>query len=385
MAASDRIKSPPAEGSDAFRRLERLVRPELRALTPYTVADASGMVKLDAMENPHLWPDDMHAEWLTLLHDIHVNRYPDAEAAELKAKIRKSEGLSDDQMLVLGNGSDELIQLLTLVFARPGAAVLSVTPTFVMYRRSAIAAGMAYMEVPLDLDSFALSRRAMLAAVQRHQPSLIFIAYPNNPTGNLFDPEAVAAIARAAEGLVVIDEAYAPFAGDTWLARCREFDNVVVMRTLSKLGLAGLRLGFLVGAAAWIDQLEKLRLPYNINVLTQGTAAFALAKIDVLRRQTEAICRQREALTAALARIEGLRVWASRANFLLFRSSGVGARLIFDGLKRRKVLIKNLDGTAPALQNCLRVTVGTAEENAAFLAALEQTLAHGGDKARQPG
>ncbi|MDH3413981.1 MAG: aminotransferase class I/II-fold pyridoxal phosphate-dependent enzyme, partial [Gammaproteobacteria bacterium] len=229
------------------------------------------------------------------------------------------------------------------------------------------------------------SGRAMLAAIERYQPSLIFLAYPNNPTGNLFDTDAVAAVARAAEGLVVIDEAYAPFAGDTWLARCREFDNVVVMRTLSKLGLAGLRLGFLLGAPAWIDQLEKLRLPYNINVLTQGTAAFALEKIDVLRRQTEAICRQREALTAALARIEGLRVWPSRANFLLFRSSSVGAQSIFDGLKQRKVLIKNLDGTAPALKNCLRVTIGTAVENAAFLAALEQTLAHNADNARQPG
>ncbi len=382
---SDRIKRPPAEGLDASRRLERLVRPELRALTPYTVASASGMVKLDAMENPHLWPGDMRTEWLALMHATHVNRYPDPEAAELKAHIRRAEGLSEDQALVVGNGSDELIQLLTLVFARPGAAVLSVTPTFVMYRRSAIAAGMEYFEVPLDAESFALSRGKMLAAVQRHQPSLIFIAYPNNPTGNLFDPDAVAAIARAAEGLVVIDEAYAPFAGDTWLARCREFDNVVVMRTLSKLGLAGLRLGFLVGAPAWVDQLEKLRLPYNVNVLTQGTAAFALEKIDVLRRQTEAICRQREALTAALARIEGLRVWASRANFLLFRSSGVAARSIFDGLKQRKVLIKNLDGTAPALKNCLRVTVGTAEENATFLAALEQTLAHDAYNASHPG
>lgn len=351
------------------------MRPELRALSPYRVPDASGMVKLDAMENPHTWPEEMRAGWLALLRDTPVNRYPDPEAAELKARIRLTEGLHGDQALVLGNGSDELIQLLATVFARPGAALLSVTPSFVMYRRSAIGAGMEYVEVPLVQESFALDLEAMLRAVERHQPSLIFLAYPNNPTGNLFDAGAVKAVARAAAGLVVIDEAYAPFAGDTWIARCRDFDNLVVMRTLSKLGLAGLRLGFLAGAPDWIEQLEKLRLPYNINVLTQRTAAFALEKREVFRRQTEEICRQREALTAALARIQGLKVWPSVANFVLFRPSGADAQAVFEGLRRRKVLIKNLDGTAPLLRNCLRVTVGTAEENAAFLAALEQTLA----------
>ncbi len=261
------------------------------------------------------------------------------------------------------------------MFARPGAAVLSLTPSFVMYGRCALAAGMAFVEVPLKADSFALDSKATLAAVKRHQPSLIFIAYPNNPTGNLFDRGGIEALAREADGLVVIDEAYAPFAGDTWIKRWREFDNVVVMRTLSKLGLAGLRLGYLVGAAAWTDQLEKLRLPYNINVLTQRSAAFALEHRDIFRRQSEEICRQREALTGALAAVDGLQVWPSRANFLLFRSAAGDAQSLFEGLKRRKVLIKNLSGTAPGLDNCLRVTVGTADENAAFVAALEDTLA----------
>ncbi len=372
---SDRLKTPPATGADAARRVAQLVRSELRSLEPYGVVDANGMVKLDAMENPHLWPENMRVQWLALLRDTPINRYPDPEAAELKARIRNAEELDHDQALVLGNGSDELIQLLATVFARPGAAVLSVTPSFVMYRRCAIAAGMEFVEVPLERKSFALDPAAMLGAVKRHKPSLVFLAYPNNPTGNLFDADAIRALARAAGGLVVIDEAYAPFAGDTWIKRCRDFDNVVVMRTLSKLGLAGLRLGFLVGAAAWSDQLEKLRLPYNINVLTQRTAAFALKNRDVFLRQTEEICRQREALTAALNRIEGLKVWPSVANFVLFRPSGADARSIFEGLKKRKVLIKNLDGTAPALRNCLRVTVGTGDENAVFLAALEQTLA----------
>ncbi|HSS63058.1 MAG TPA: histidinol-phosphate transaminase [Gammaproteobacteria bacterium] len=350
------------------------MRPEIRDFAPYSVTDASGMVKLDAMENPHPWPPELRAEWIGRLRDTPVNRYPDPEAAELKESLRKSEGLDRDQPLVLGNGSDELIQLLCTLFARPSAAVLSVTPSFVMYERCAIGAGMKFIQVPLERERFVLDAEAMLAAVNRHRPSLLFLAYPNNPTGNLFDAAAIAELARAADGLLVMDEAYAPFAGDTWIARWREFDNVVVMRTLSKLGLAGLRLGYLVCASAWAEQLEKLRLPYNINVLTQRSAVFALEHRDVFRRQADEICRQREALTTALAGVEGLRVWPSHANFLLFRSSGVGAQSIFDGLRRRNVLIKNLHGTAPTLRNCLRVTVGTAEENAAFLAALERTL-----------
>ncbi len=378
---SDRVKTPPAARASAARRVEKLVRPEVRDLAPYSVADASGMVKLDAMENPHSWSEKMRAEWLAWLRDTPVNRYPDPQAAELKVQIRRSEGLERDQPLVLGNGSDELIQLLSTLFARPGAAVLSVAPSFVMYRRCAIASGMEFVEVPLERESFALDTDAVLAAVIQHQPSLIFLAYPNNPTGNLFDPEGIMAVTRGAHGLVVIDEAYSPFAGDTWIGRWREFDNVLVMRTLSKLGLAGLRLGYLLGASAWTKQLDKLRLPYNINVLTQRSAAFALRHRDVFRRQANEICRQREALFAALSAIEGLKVWPSRANFLLFRSFGVAADSIFEGLKQRNVLIKNLDGTAPALAHCLRVTVGTADENAAFLAALEQTLADKGVEA----
>jgi histidinol-phosphate aminotransferase len=245
------------------------------------------MVKLDAMENPHSWPDEMRAEWLARLRGTPLNRYPDPHAAELKRRIRESEGLDREQPLVLGNGSDELIELLCTVFARPRAVALSVTPGFVMYRRCALASGMRLVEVPLEREGFGLEPETMLSAVKCHRPSLLFLAYPNNPTGNLFDADAIRALAREAGGLVVVDEAYAPFAGDTWIARWQEFDNMVVLRTLSKLGLAGLRLGYLVGASAWTEELEKLRLPYNINVLTQRSAAFALEHREVFRRQTD--------------------------------------------------------------------------------------------------
>lgn len=370
---NDRRRGPAPAGR-AAQRVERLVRAEVRALKPYAVDDAGDMVKLDAMENPHVWPDEMRAAWSQMLAGVDVNRYPDAGAAALKAKLRQVEGIPEGYELALGNGSDELIQLLVSTFAGPGGRVLSVAPSFVMYRRSCIAAGAQYEEVLLDAETFALEREAMLAVVKRHRPSLIFLAYPNNPTGNLFDAEAMAEVARASEGLVVVDEAYAPFAAQTWLCRAGSFDNVVLLRTLSKLGLAGLRLGFLAGAPEWVEPVEKLRLPYNINVLTQRTAAFALDRYDVFRRQTEAIRRERETLAQTLAGVEGVRVWPSEANFLLIRCRA-GGEAVFQGLKRRKVLVKNLSGTAPLLDDCLRVTVGTPEENATFVAALRATLA----------
>jgi len=366
-----------------LKRIEQLIKPELRALSAYAVNDACGMVKLDAMENPYIWPQEMRTEWLQSLASAHLNRYPDPSAAALKARIRESFGISDGRQVVLGNGSDELIQIMAAAFSGPAGGAMSVTPGFVMYARSCIAAGLPFEEVPLAADSFALDRDAMLEAIERCRPAVVFLAYPNNPTGNLFDDDDMQAVIRAVEGVVVVDEAYEPFAGASWLARAEALDNVVVMRTLSKLGLAGLRLGFLVGAPALLEELEKLRLPYNVNVLTQVTAAFALAHYEILRDQTAQICRDRESLFQSLGAMEEVRVWPSRANFLLFQPSAAGADFVFDELKRRKVLIKNLHGTAPLLENCLRVTVGAPEENASFLTALEDTLKSASHGARQ--
>jgi histidinol-phosphate aminotransferase len=366
-----------------LERIEQRIRPELRALSAYAVNDASGMVKLDAMENPYVWPEEMRAEWLESLASEHVNRYPDPSAAALKARIRESFGISDGRQITLGNGSDELIQILAAVFSGSAGGAMSVTPSFVMYARSSIAAGLPFEEVSLEADGFALDREAMLEAIQRFRPAVVFLAYPNNPTGNLFDDADMEAVIRAVDGVVVVDEAYEPFAGASWLIRAEAFDNVVVMRTLSKLGLAGLRLGFLVGAPALLNELEKLRLPYNVNVLTQVTAEFALARYGILRDQTARICRDRESLFQSLAGMEEIHVWPSRANFLLFQPSVAGADAVFDGLRRRKVLIKNLHGSAPLLENCLRVTVGAPEENARFLTALEDTLKSARRGARQ--
>jgi histidinol-phosphate aminotransferase len=251
--------------------------------------------------------------------------------------------------------------------------MLAPEPGFVMYRMIAAFTGMDYVGVPLAAD-FALDGAAMLAAIAAHEPALVFLAYPNNPTGNLFDAEAMRAVIEAAPGLVVIDEAYYPFAGSSYLGWLGRHPNLLVMRTVSKLGLAGLRLGLLAGPEAWLGQLEKLRLPYNINVLTQSSAEFALAHHHVFEQQAAQICADRERLYRALSELPGIAVWPSHANFLLLRTPAGQSAALFAGLKAHGVLVKNLDGGHPQLRDCLRVTVGTAGENRAFLEALRALL-----------
>jgi histidinol-phosphate aminotransferase len=350
---------------------EEIIRDEIRSLTAYQVPASAGMIKLDAMENPYPLPSDLRERLGRLVGEAALNRYPDPGACDLKSRLREALGLPEGMELLLGNGSDELIQMLAMAVARPGAVVLGVEPSFVMFRMIAAFAGARYVGVDLRPD-FSLDTEQVLATVAREQPALVFIAYPNNPTGNLFDHEMVARIIEAAPGLVVVDEAYHAFAGESFLAGLPRHPNLLVMRTLSKLGLAGIRLGLLAGSRRWLAQLDKVRLPYNVNTLTQLVAGEVIRHGDVLTEQAGAIKLERGRLLQALRQTARVTAYPSDANFILFRISQ--AKRVFEGLKRRGVLIKSLDGSHPLLKDCLRVTVGTPDENTAFLSALNQTL-----------
>lgn len=351
--------------------IAELIRPEIRALGSYHVPDARGLIKLDAMENPYSWPDALKREWLERLRAVDVNRYPDPAAASLKAKLRDALAIPAGAELLLGNGSDELIQIIVQALARAGAVVASPVPTFVMYQQIATGLGLRFVGVPLGAE-FALDRAAMTDAIARERSAVVFLSYPNNPTGNLFDVADVEAILQTAPGIVVLDEAYHAFANASFMDRIAAYPNLLVLRTLSKQGLAGLRLGILAGAKPWIEELDKIRLPYNVNSLSQASVEFALEHRDVFDAQCRDICRERDSLHRALAEIEGITVWPSRTNFLLFRVSGRRtAREIHQSLLGDRILIKNL-GAPGALNGCLRVTVGTPAENAAFLASLRK-------------
>ena len=372
---NDNPSSDASNAPDCSALVAQWIRPEVRAINAYHVPDPGELIKLDAMENPYSWPDELREQWLAQISSTAINRYPDPGADELKSALRKALAIPDDCSILLGNGSDELIQMIAMAIATPERVVLAPEPSFVMYRMIASMVGMRYEGVPLTA-SFELDGDAMLAAIKEHEPALVFLAYPNNPTGNLFDKDAIAAILKASPGLVVVDEAYFPFAGSTLMDWLHQYPNLLVMRTVSKMGLAGLRLGYLVGSEQWLQHIDKMRLPYNINILTQESAQFALENIAVFDAQTRQICEDRETLYQQLRALDNLEVFPSQANFILFRVPGWVSQDIFEQLKQRGVLIKNLGNQPGLLKDCLRVTVGTQQENAQFLQALRDIIKH---------
>lgn len=357
--------------------IDNIIRPDVRALSAYHVPDSSGFVKLDAMENPYLLPPALREELGRHLAEVALNRYPVPSYAALKAEICARFGVAAGFDVVLGNGSDELISIISIACAKPGAKVLAPVPGFVMYAMSAQFAGLEFVGVPLKSD-FTLDTAAMLRAIAEHRPAIVYLAYPNNPTGTLYDADDIEQIIRAVgeSGIVVADEAYQPFAPSSWMPRLAEFDNLVVMRTVSKLGLAGIRLGYMAASRALLDEFDKVRPPYNVNVLTEAAARFVLRHTDVLELQAQAVRDQRARLADALAALPEIEVFPSAANFLLIRvqSAHIDAQNVFDKLLERKVLIKNVGKMHPLLKNCLRVTVGTPDENRQFLDALQASL-----------
>ncbi len=353
------------------------IRTDVQGMHAYAVQDSAGMVKLDAMENPYSLPPELQLELGRRLGAAAVNRYPGARIDDLKRALAVHAGLPEGCALMLGNGSDELISLVAMACDVPGASILAPAPGFVMYAMSAQLQGLQFHSVDLTPD-FQLDEAAMLAAIRLHKPSVTYLAYPNNPTGTLWDEESMEKIIAAAGvlgGLVVIDEAYQPFAARSWLDRMRaqpeRNSHVLLMRTLSKFGLAGVRLGYMAGPAALIAEFDKVRPPYNVSVLNAECALFALEHADVFAAQAHEIKAQRTTLVAALRSLK-LKVWDSEANMILVRVPD--AAKTFASLKARKILVKNVSAMHPLLAHCLRLTVGTPQENEQMLAALRESL-----------
>ena len=344
----------------------------------YAIQPSAGLVKLDAMENPFRLPEALQRELGERLGRVAINRYPVGCAADVITALSAFVKLPAGCKLMLGNGSDELISLLALVCDVPGASILAPLPGFVMYEMSARLQGLKFIGVPLTAG-FELDEMAMLAAIETHRPAITYIAYPNNPSANLFDDGVVERIVAALgrqHGLVVIDEAYQPFSSRTWMNRvggvATAHEHVLVMRTLSKFGLAGVRLGYMVGAAALIDEIDKVRPPYNISALNAEATLFALAHADEFARQAKVLRAERATLLQVLGDLPGVHPFPSEANMILVRVPD--SKACFDGMKARGVLVKNIAGLHPLLVNCLRLTVGTPEENVQMIDALRASL-----------
>jgi histidinol-phosphate aminotransferase len=365
--------------------IQRRIRQDVQSMHAYAIQDSVGMVKLDAMENPHSLPADLQEALGKRLGALALNRYPDGRVNDLRHALAAYAQMPDGFDIMLGNGSDELISLLTMacdVTADPVTGkkpvVLAPLPGFVMYAMSATLQGLDFVGVPLTTD-FELDTAAMLAAIAEHQPAIVYLAYPNNPTANLWDADSMAmviAAAGAVGSLVVLDEAYQPFSSRTYLDTIRAqpatHNHVLLMRTMSKFGLAGVRIGYMVGPKTLIAQVDKVRPPYNISVLNYECALFSLEHQEVFAAQALEIRAQRATLLEALRQLPNIQVWNSDANMILVRVAD--AQKTFDGLKARGVLVKNVSKMHPLLAQCLRLTVGTADENSRLLAALQESL-----------
>jgi histidinol-phosphate aminotransferase len=360
--------------ADIQRFVKRVIRRDIQSMHGYAVQPSAGLVKVDTMENPYRLPPELQRALGERLGGVAINRYPAARGEDLRAALAAHAGLPPGCTLTLGNGSDELITMLSMACDVSGAVVMAPIPGFVMYAMSASLQGIRFVGVDLTAD-FELDEAAMLAAIEAHKPSLLYLAYPNNPTANLWDDAVIDRCIEAmvrVDGLVVMDEAYQPFAERDSMARLRKYPNVLLMRTMSKFGLAGVRIGYLMGRSELVGEVDKLRPPFNISVLNAEAALFALEHAEVYAQQAAAIRRDRDAMFRQLQAQPGVKPFPSQANMILARVPD--AVITFAGMRERGVLVKNVSALHPLLANCLRITVGMPEENSLMIQALKASL-----------
>lgn len=352
------------------------IRDDIKAMTAYHVADLpADFIKLDSMESPYHpfnRSEELLNEWTAQLAQADVHLYPNPAASGLQEALRQAFHIPEAATIALGNGSDELIQFVTMLLAKPGATMLAIEPSFVMYKQNAALFGMNYVGVPLN-DDFTLNLAAVLAAIEAHRPALTFIAYPNNPTGVCFTREEVETIIRASIGIVVVDEAYGAFSHDSFLPQAGSIDNLIVMRTVSKIGFAGIRIGYASGPAAIMNELAKILPPYNMNQLSLATAKFAMQHVEVIHDTVLKLKDERERVFAELSKLGRLKAFPSEANFITVRVPD--ALELFETLKQNKILIKKLHGAHPLLDQCVRLTIGSPEQNDAVLDIIRRLYA----------
>lgn len=349
--------------------IRTLIRREILEQEGYKAHVPDCPVKMDANEHPFSLPAVVKRALFAEMKKVSLNRYPEAGAHRVRKRYADYYGV-EESMLMVGNGSDELIHVLCSAMVN-SSFVLVPFPTFVMYRIIAVNSGHSVIEVPLQ-HSFDLDLDAILTKLEEENPSLLFFSYPNSPTGNCFSTEKVEEIVRRSRGIVVIDEAYGAFSGKTLLPFVKKYPNVVILKTLSKVGFAAMRVGFLIGPPALIRELDKVRLPYNVNTFSQIAACMYLDYHNEFLRQIEEVVKERENLRRRLSEIRGIHPYPSESNFIFF-SCDFDSDTLYNSLLQRGIVVKNLNGPG-VLKNSMRVTVGTRRENQIFLDSLKTIL-----------
>lgn len=341
--------------------ISKLVQRNIKKLMPYKAEELHCKIKLDANESPFC-PDIE----IPLSVFATVNRYPDPQAKELKKATARLHSVSVDNVL-FGNGSDELIYYITATF---GGTVLYPTPTFSMYGIIAEALGQSHQAVPLD-RAFDIDLKATLSAIKTLKPKLIYLSSPNNPTGNCFSYDKIMQIIKASKGIVVIDEAYQAFSTQkSFVPLIKKHNNLIVLRTLSKVGLAGLRTGYMIASKEVVHEVNKVRLPFNLNIISQACATECLRNFKAFSPHINEIKKQRKFVYEALCKLRGIEAFPSDANFILFKVPN--APQLHRQLIKAGILVRLIH---PTVTNALRVTIGSPTENQAFVSAITEILA----------
>ena len=345
--------------------IEQWLRSDIKNIDAYHVPVSKDMIKLDAMESPFGVPEDLKVEFLKCIEQSEVNRYPEADPSPLKDTLRSLMDIPDEFGILLGNGSDELIQLLALACSKDDL-IMSFEPSFVMYELVSKYVNLEYFGVQLD-SNFDINLSDALLIIEREKPKIIFIAYPNNPTGNCFDYDAIIEIIKSTNSMVILDEAYYAYSDKSFLSEISNFPNLLVLRTISKIGFAGLRLGLLIGDQETIAQLNKLRLPYNINALTQTSANFLLQDKQRIINNAQIIIEERRHLAHELSLFSKFKVYPSQTNFILVHSED--AHSLHTALKENGILIKGFP-KGSKLSDFIRISVSEPVENNILIDAI---------------
>ncbi|MCU0240836.1 MAG: histidinol-phosphate transaminase [Vicinamibacteria bacterium] len=371
MSAAERLKGNAAsvQTEDVLQH----IKPAVRAARSYTLTPRTLPIKIDQNENPFELPESLKRKVVAQALERPWGRYPEFDPRELLEALARHADWRADGILA-GNGSNEMIEALLMVAVGPGTKVIIPEPTFTLYALMTTILGGQAVRVGLDAN-LEYDATALREARRRAQAPLAIVCTPNNPTGGVLASDDISALCSDADGLVVIDEAYHEFAGSSAVPLLARHPNLVVLRTFSKaLGMAGLRLGYLLASPEIVREVNKARLPYNINFFTQLAALTVLSEYDEVRTRVRRIIELRQTLLTELARLPGVRVYPTAANFILVEFLQAEPQTVFEKLMARGVLVRNVT-SYPRLARCLRISVGTAEENAVLLAALTECLA----------
>jgi histidinol-phosphate aminotransferase len=352
---------------------KKYLREDINNFKEYFIDNPENMIKLDAMEYP---VDKSLRDVIKSLNinekEILLNRYPESHSQELEKIILDYFGLNSNFGVNFGNGSDELIQNICLAFSKKGNNVMVPSPSFSMYEKIISTVNLKYIPEYLNED-FDIKIDQMIKNISKYKPAIIFLACPNNPTSNLWDKDKIIQIIESSESIVVIDEAYVDFCESSYIDLIEKYENLVILRTFSKIGFAGLRLGFMISNKEISSIINKIRLPFNINTISLKIIINIFENFSIIKKNCQNIINLREKLYSDLSELRNIKVLKSSTNFLIFKTLNKSSDEIYKLLKDSNILIKNLNNNSN-LKNFLRVTVGTEEENNSFVSTLSKYL-----------